>query len=235
MQLKRFRKSTLLKNMVLFTCLIFSSQNLLCDLLNIKVLDANQQPLPNLLVYLTPHDSVTKIQNKLQNDKDENTQIQTVFQSDLEFIPHISVIEINSTVQFVNKDKITHHIYSASALNRFSFRIKKSMSKTINNFNQTGPILMGCNIHDWMSGYLFVVDNPWYSMTNVLGESTINIKNSGQFKLHIWHPYLDRQDQQYSRVFDSSQEQSFNIQLTHPLIQEAEVKLSDDLDFLNDY
>ena len=42
-------------------------------------------------------------------------------------------------------------------------------------FNKEAEIAMGCNIHDWMSGYLLIVDTPFFTKSDKNGDSEIII------------------------------------------------------------
>ena len=110
-----------------------------------------------MVVYLQPEDDISLPFNE---------QIVEVGQFDRSFTPYISVMQLGNKVIFKNKDDITHHIYSPIGDNKFSFKISAGESQIKRDFQQTGEVAMGCNIHDWMSGYLLIVDTPLFGKTN---------------------------------------------------------------------
>lgn len=98
-----------------------------------------------MVVYLQPQDDIFLTLNE---------NIVEVGQFDRSFTPYISVIQLGNTVNFKNRDDITHHIYSPIGDNKFSYKINAGQSASKSDFQQTGEVAMDCNIHDWMSGYL---------------------------------------------------------------------------------
>ena len=98
-----------------------------------------------MVVYLQPEDDISLPFNE---------KVVEVGQFDRSFTPYISIMQLGNKVNFKNKDDITHHIYSPIGDNKFSFKIRAGESQMKSDFQQTGEVAMGCNIHDWMSGYL---------------------------------------------------------------------------------
>jgi hypothetical protein len=39
-------------------------------------------------------------------------------------------------------------------------------------FDQPWAVTLGCNIHDWMKAYVYVVDTPYYAVTGPDGTAT---------------------------------------------------------------
>lgn len=177
--------------------------------ITIEILNINNEPAADLVTYILPLDN--------QELKLSKTVPLVVSQSKKKFIPYILVAEKDDNVTFINKDNITHHIYSASSENRFSFKIKSGAQKTIHHFSTLGKVLMGCNIHDWMSGYLLIVDTPLYSKTDFQGKSTINVPVPGRYKLIIWHPQLMEKNQQISHELLISKDKHFQVKLSQEM------------------
>ncbi len=51
-----------------------------------------------------------------------------------------------------------------------------------------GSVALGCNIHDWMNGYIRVVDTPYAAKTDHNGYARIAAVPYGSYGLTIWHP-----------------------------------------------
>jgi len=201
--------------------------NSLANEITVKVVDIDDKPAVGLAIYLLPLDA-----QQLDFVKPASP---VVSQSEKAFLPHISVMEKGMSVNFINEDNITHHIYSVSSKNNFSFRIKKGDSKSVEQLSSIGKVLMGCNIHDWMSGYILVVDTPLYTKTDQLGEAVIDVPVSGRYQLVIWHPQLKEKDNQLSQEITLPGKNDFQVKLNTPIINENKQKNREDFDFLEDY
>ena len=40
-------------------------------------------------------------------------------------------------------------------------------------FDQPGLVTLGCNIHDWMLGFILVLDTPWFAQTDKQGKTRL--------------------------------------------------------------
>ena len=81
-----------------------------------------------------------------------------VEQVDREFIPYVSVVQTGTAVAFPNRDPIMHHVYSFSAPKPFEIKLYTGKSPSEIVFDKAGIVTLGCNIHDWMIGYIAVVN-----------------------------------------------------------------------------
>ena len=55
-------------------------------------------------------------------------------------------------------------------------------------FEQPGVVTLGCNIHDWMIGYVFVVSTPWFGKSDANGVASMREVPAGTYDVHVWHP-----------------------------------------------
>lgn len=103
------------------------------------------------------------------------------------FSPHVLVIQKGQHVKFPNSDDIRHHVYSFSKPKTFEIRLFKSGGAKPVRFDMAGIVVLGCNIHDQMLGYIYVADGEKVVMTSLDGLAKIE----GIYdKLNIWHPRL---------------------------------------------
>lgn len=194
--------------------------------ITIIVSDSDNKPVADIIVYMLPLD---------QQILKSSTSELVVYQSKKKFSPYISVLSKGMALSFINKDNITHQIYSTSSKNRFSFRIYSNTQKSIDPLLNTGKILMGCNIHDWMSGYLLVVDTPLYSKTDKYGLAVIDVTETGRYQLSVWHPQMMVDKQTISRTIDIKDSSSFQVQLAGKLADIPNQENPESFEFLNDY
>lgn len=155
-----------------------------------------------------------------------------ILQQDKGFVPYVSVVQAGSTVTFSNHDDITHHIYSVTGKQRFSLNLRAGEITADMTIKQAGLIAMGCNIHDWMSGYLLVVDSPYYGTTNAQGRAVIDVEQAGSYRIVTWHPLVNKNVEKIALLPASG---TVILQLEQGLTNKPRQKAIDNFDFLEGY
>jgi len=227
-----------LKNIALFRLLIASvfftnvssvhGQNIV-----IEVLDPQSVGVGDVVVYLTPLETNTSLP--------KNTTPLIITQKNKKFAPYLAVTQQGSVLSFNNQDDFTHHIYSVAGKNRFEFKIKAGKDKTSPILNHAGEIAMGCNIHDWMSGYVLVVDTPYYGKTNIQGKVTFDLSFDGKYQVVVWHPQLELANYRFEKVIEvkpmtqSSAPLAWKVNLPKTLLPVPEQENQDEFEFLEGY
>jgi plastocyanin len=194
--------------------------------ISVNVINTNKKPLENLVVYIEPvHHTITS----------KNTQTLEIGQKDKSFIPYISVMQLGNDVIFNNQDNITHHIYSPVGDNKFSLKIRSGQQTMKSDFSKAGEVSMGCNIHDWMSGYMLIVDTPYYAKSNKIGNTKIIIEKPGLYKVIVWHPQMNATDNRITKEINVDSSMEVTMQLSKPMNEIPSQESEDDFDFLSDY
>ena len=75
-------------------------------------------------------------------------------QIDKQFAPHVLVVQSGTDISFPNADNLFHHVYSFSPTKQFELKLYKEFTAEPLRFEQAGIVDIGCNIHDWMLGYI---------------------------------------------------------------------------------
>ena len=83
--------------------------------------------------------------------------------------PSGRVALVGSTVSFPNSDSVSHQICSFSPTKRFQLPLYRGKPYAPVPFDHVGVVILGCNIHDWMIGYIDVTDAPFYGATDDRG------------------------------------------------------------------
>ena len=109
-------------------------------------------------------------------------------QRDRRFTPQVIAVQRGAEVIFPNSDKVSHHVYSFSPANRFEIFLAKGASAKSIRFDRAGIVTLGCNLHDWMLGYIAVVDTPWFAVTDEQGAAQLEKLPAGRYRLEVWHP-----------------------------------------------
>lgn len=109
-------------------------------------------------------------------------------QIDKRFVPRVLVVPVGALVSFPNSDNIRHHVYSFSDALRFELPLYAGTPAEPVRFPQAGVVTLGCNIHDWMRGYLVVVPTALFALTGADGIARIEAVPAGPWRVMGWHP-----------------------------------------------
>ncbi|CCQ11249.1 Protein containing plastocyanin/azurin family domain [Pseudoalteromonas luteoviolacea B = ATCC 29581] len=142
----------------------------------ITITDSDGKPLENAVVWLTPKETSAFA----------NSRHYEMGQKDRTFTPHILPVPKGASVDFPNFDDILHHVYSFSDTKPFELKLYRDKPHAPIQFETTGVVELGCNIHDWMLGYIVVVDSPYFALTNKQGIAQLTLP-AEDYQLAVWH------------------------------------------------
>ncbi|MBE8591402.1 methylamine utilization protein [Pseudomonas sp. MAFF 301449] len=111
-------------------------------------------------------------------------------QRDQRFAPHVLAVHTGTQVRFPNSDNIRHQVYSFSTAKRFELRLYEGTPAEPLLFDKPGVVVLGCNIHDWMLGYIYVTDDPHFGVSNAQGQVRLEQLAPGDYHATLWHPQL---------------------------------------------
>ncbi len=107
-------------------------------------------------------------------------------QIDKQFIPQQILIETGQLVDFPNSDNIRHHVYSFSKAKMFELKLYADTPENPIQFPGHGVVVLGCNIHDSMIGYIFVSKSTQSVMTGERGDVSIQSEQAIK-QINVWH------------------------------------------------
>jgi plastocyanin len=147
-------------------------------------------------------------------------------QRDLTFQPRVLVVEVGTSVEFPNNDSVSHQVYSFSAAKRFQLPLYKGERHSPVTFDQPGLVVLGCNIHDSMVGYIYVTDAPFFGTTDTTGSLRFEGLPAGDYRLTVWSPYIADAPASLTRTVhvDGSATTPIRLQLSRPLRAQPEPK-----------
>lgn len=134
------------------------------------------------------------------------------------FVPEVIVIPVGSTVAFPNSDSVSHQIYSFSPAKRFQLSLYRGKPYPPELFDRAGIVILGCNIHDWMVGYIDVTNAPFYGTTDAQGSWSAEVP-AGRYQITVWHPRMREQGPTLVRELsvDATDRATLTLRLTKPL------------------
>jgi plastocyanin len=107
-----------------------------------------------------------------------------------EFVPRVKPILVGTPVFFPNKDNIRHQVYSFSPAKQFELPLYAGTPAKPVVFDKPGIVVLGCNIHDWMIGYIYVSESPYFAKTGADGKAALADLPAGGYRVRAWHPRL---------------------------------------------
>ena len=114
-----------------------------------------------------------------------------VDQLNLAFVPEVTVVQAGAMVRFPNSDDTRHHVYSFSDAKTFEIQLYRSDDAPPIEFDKTGLVVLGCNIHDGMRGFIYVVDSHLYGVTDEHGRVTLPPLTAHEgAQVMLWHPQM---------------------------------------------
>lgn len=133
-----------------------------------------------------------------------------------EFVPFVIPVQLGAPVTFPNKDNIRHHVYSFSPAKTFDLKLYSGKPANPVVFDKPGPVALGCNIHDWMVGFVYVVESPWFAKTAKTGAARLDLSD-GEYDLKVWHPWQRAElPAQRVKVSGAETQASFKVDLNPP-------------------
>ena len=174
--------------------------------LNVSVLDQDSNAVEDAVITVSGNTASNKIPNKSKD--------YIIDQIDKTFVPGIITIPVGSRVNFPNKDNIRHHVYSFSEAKKFELPLYEGTPANPVSFDKPGIVVLGCNIHDWMRGYIFITDAAQFLQTGKSGQVEFSQLDKGTYKIQVWHPELESDYPVTETIkLDSNTQKIFNITL----------------------
>lgn len=112
----------------------------------------------------------------------------TMDQVDRKFVPHVLMIPTGSKVSFPNNDTVRHQVHSFSPVKRFELPLYRGNAHRPQLFDRPGVVTVGCNIHDGMRAYIYVLDAHYFGRTDASGNWKLPDVQPGTYTVHVWNP-----------------------------------------------
>ena len=111
-------------------------------------------------------------------------------QTKMTFVPHVMVVQVGTTVEFLNSDPVGHNVYwpSISGNKKLAHNLGTwpKGEKKSSQFNDVGVAGLLCNVHPEMSGYIVVAPTPYFAVTDKNGNYEIKNVPPGKYTLKTW-------------------------------------------------
>ena len=100
-----------------------------------------------------------------------------------EFVPHVQVMPAGQ-LDVVNKDPVLHNSHGYYGKRTAFNMAQPNQGQSIPaDLSRAGIVRVDCDVHGWMEGWVYVVENPYYAITGADGKFNITDVPPGTYKL----------------------------------------------------
>lgn len=132
----------------------------------------------------------------------------TVQTKSCNFGPYTGVLTSEELVRFENQDSVKHVLHSYAVRGRKAAILRSVHNRDIfpgseieveftkKHLNHSNVVAITCDRHDFMENRFYVVDNPYFSISDQDGKFMIDQVPPGRYELVVWHPVLGKKKQE---------------------------------------
>jgi hypothetical protein len=134
----------------------------------------------NVVVYLSDIKSGKKVSADMKPVLD---------QKGCHYEPHVQVVPVHATLQVKSSDPLLHNVHSflnGSTVINFAMPPQPGLVLT-KKLDKPGGQQLKCDVHSFMTGGIFVADNPYYALTGDDGSYEIKDVPAGTYAVVTWH------------------------------------------------
>ncbi len=111
-------------------------------------------------------------------------------QREMKFVPSVLPVLVGTTVDFPNRDKNWHNVYSKSETKKFDLGLYAAGKSRSVTFDKPGIIRVLCNVHPNMEAFIVVKEHPYFAAADKSGNYILNGVPLGNYRVRVWHPQL---------------------------------------------
>ena len=108
-------------------------------------------------------------------------------QPQCQFVPHVLILRAGQKLVARNPAPVAHNVVIQGFQNAQNVQIPPGRSHTFELVAESYPVQLSCGIHPWMKGYMWILNHPYYAVTDENGAFEIRMVPSGVQNLVVWH------------------------------------------------
>jgi plastocyanin len=133
-------------------------------------------------------------------------------QKGCQYKPHVLALQANQKLEVVNSDQTTHNIHPIPNNNREWNMTQPHGTPLEKTFaREEIAILVKCNIHPWMRGYIAVFKHPYFAVTDQNGSFALKDLPPGTYTISVWQEKLGTQNQKVTVAGGESKNLDFTF------------------------
>ena len=102
------------------------------------------------------------------------------------FFPHVLAVQVGTTVDLPNNDRVFHNVFSFHDGKKFDLGLYPVGTIRRVTFDHSGLSRIFCNIHPNMAAYVMAVDSPYFGVSDSQGRFAIASVPPGTYTYHAW-------------------------------------------------
>lgn len=130
------------------------------------------------------------------------------------FRPRVQGIRVGQEFVMRNSDPLTHNVRSFARRNR-AFNVAQPPNTPDRTRKFTAgerAVKIQCDIHPWMTAYYFVMEHPYFAVTNEKGQFKIRGLPAGEYTLVAWHEEFGEQEVKITVAATGSTDVEFSFE-----------------------
>jgi plastocyanin len=180
------------------------------------VVDPQGRPVADAVVVVVPADPNVRLPARPREG--------VVDQIDKQFVPKVQVVDVGTAITFPNNDHVRHQVYSFSPAKRFELPLYAGVPAKPIVFERPGVVVLGCNIHDWMIGYVYVSESPYFAKTRADGKAALTNLPPRAYIVRVWHPQITVAEEKTRKTIDVTPGTHAEVAWTLDLKPEASIR-----------
>ncbi|MFQ5722865.1 MAG: hypothetical protein ACE5G6_00120 [Terriglobia bacterium] len=161
-------------------------------------------------VWLRRHPMIVYLEN-VEGNFPPPTNTPTIDQKNKMFVPHLLAVLRGTTIRYMNHDDTKHNVYFIQPDGK-----KVNLGTGVGEWSkeyrmdQAGVYVHRCNIHEEMSAYVVVLDNPYYALIDKRRSrepAPFRLEGipPGNYRLHVWcERFYNKEGHKFNRTWDVS-------------------------------
>jgi len=175
-------------------------------------MDRNTRGIRFVVVHLSPTNAALSNSLSAVAQSSQRKPQAKMDQQDYAFVPRVLAVREGEPVIFTNSDPANHNVRTVSSIRTNEFNVYVGPAgKYEHRFEaQKTPVRLGCDIHPWMQGWIYVFQHPHFTVTDAKGRFHMDYLPPGEYKLVFHQPDIRYKSEQTITV---STERSTRIEL----------------------
>jgi plastocyanin len=122
------------------------------------------------------------------------------------FDQHVLLVPVGCTLEYRNSDQVPHNVHTFSLRNKAFNTTLAAGGKKEQVVEHAETIQIRCDIHPWMSAYVFASGTSHAALTDAHGAFRIEGLPPGEYEARIWHEALGKATAKVVVAADGSSE-----------------------------